>query len=344
MRLSSLDVDRYLAEKPMAITMPGLEELRGHIIARITAFDAAPRAFLDTLAETMAARATPQRGRPAGNAVSSSGVIPIRGTISQHSQGDMSSFLFGGATTEDIASELDTMLADDSISKIVLDIDSPGGVSYGVTELANKILASRGTKPIVAVANSLAASAAYWIGSAADSFYASPGALVGSIGVYAMHQDISKMAEDAGVKTTFISAGKHKVDGNQFEPLSDDARAAIQARVDDTYGMFIRDVANGRGVSEATVKTDFGEGDVFTAKRAKAAGMIDGILTLEEVLAKTFKAPTASGGMAAESVGAEGEPDEEEAPTEEIDSAGAERLARMRLKTFQHRASAANAV
>jgi ClpP class serine protease len=218
MRLSSLDVDRYLAEKPMAITMPGLEELRGHIIARITAFDAAPRAFLDTLAETMAARATPQRGRPASGAASSSASSPSAARSRSTRQGDMSGATVGGSATEDVAGALRAMLADDSINKIVLDIDSPGGSSYGVAELFNEIYGARGQKPIVAIANSLAASAAYWIGSAADRFLVTPGGLVGSIGVYSVHQDISKMAEKAGVKTTFISAGKHKVEGTSSSP------------------------------------------------------------------------------------------------------------------------------
>jgi signal peptide peptidase SppA len=305
MRLSDLAVDRFLAEKPLAITLAGLEELRAHITARAEAFDSAPRDFIENMAALMVAtRATPARGRPSSNASSSTGIIPIFGTISQHApeSGDLSANLFAASYTETISEQLDAFLADESVSKIVLNIDSPGGLTGGVSELANKIMAARGQKPIVAVANSLAASAAYWIGSAADQFFASPGATVGSIGVYAMHQDVSKMAEDAGVKTTFISAGKYKTGGNQFEPLDDATKSRIQQRVDDTYAMFVRDVARGRGVPEATVRGGFGEGDVLMAKRAKAEGMIDGVLTFDDVLSRTYKASPASEGVAAEDV------------------------------------------
>lgn len=287
-----LNIDRFLSDKPLAITAAGLEELRAHIEGRITIFRSDSRQLLETLA---AERAQPQTGRPRNGAASSTGVIPVRGTISQHAAGDLSSFLFGGATTEGIASDLDAMLADDSISKIVLDIDSPGGTSYGVTELANKIMSSRGTKPIIAVANSLAASAAYWIGAACDQFFVTPGGIVGSIGVYALHEDLSKALEQEGIKITLISAGKLKVDGHPSLPLDDETRQRIQDRVDEVYGQFIHDVARGRGVPESTVRNGYGEGDVLTAKNAKAAGMVDGVMTLDAVLAKTFSVAPATG-------------------------------------------------
>lgn len=358
MVLPNFNVDRFLSDKPLAITAAGLEELRAHIEGRISVFRADTRQLLETLA---AERAEPQRGRPRAGAASSTGVIPVRGTISQHAAGDLSSFLFGGATTEGIGADLDAMLADDSISKIVLDIDSPGGTSYGVSELANKIMSSRGTKPIIAVANSLAASAAYWLGASADQFFVTPGGMVGSIGVYAMHQDVSKALDDAGVKTTLISAGKYKTGGHPAVPLDDDTRQRVQERVDDVYAQFVHDVARGRGVSEATVRNGYGEGDVLTAKKAKAEGMVDGIMTLDAVMSKTFSLSLQSAGTAATFSAssavtvyrdtppappqAEPEPDEpdvEEDPEDEEDDETAEgqaRLDRFRLKAFQARAA-----
>lgn len=355
---AQFNVDRFLSEKPLAITASGLEELRAHIEGRIAVFRSDSRQLLETLA---AERAQPQPGRPRNGAASSTGVIRIRGTISQHAAGDLSSFLFGGATTEGIGADLDAMLADDSISKIVLDIDSPGGTSYGVSELANKIMSSRGTKPIIAVANSLAASAAYWIGAACDQFFVTPGGVVGSIGVYAVHQDVSKALEDEGVKVTLISAGKHKVDGHPALPLDDETRQRVQDRVDEVYGQFVHDVARGRGVSEATVRNGYGEGDVLTAKKAKAEGMVDGIMTLDQVLAKTFSlAPpagmaatygTANGTFAVSAVtlvpdAAPAEPDTEdpEGPNEDDEpTEDAEAVARAARFRFRARAAAAGA-
>jgi len=318
--LAELSVDRFLSDKPLALTVAGLEELRGHIMARLGAFDSAPRDFLAAIATEARAASAGRDSRPRGSAV---GVIQVRGTISQHSNGDLSSFLFGGATTEGIAASLREFLADDSISKIVLDIDSPGGSTYGVAELAAEIYKARGQKPIVAVANSIAASAAYWIGASADEFYVTPGGIVGSIGVYAVHQDVSKMAENEGVKTTLISAGKFKTTGNQWEPLDEEAHARIQSRVNDAYAAFIADVARGRGVTEAKVRNGFGEGDAVTAKAAKAEGMVDGIATLDQVIAR----PIASRGRANEQA-AEVLDDAEPKADEE----GQHRLALLRLE------------
>ncbi len=335
MGLATFDFEKFLAGKPLAITEAGLEELRLHVMARLAMFDAGPSSTLELMVAQAAER---QASRPK----SATGVISIRGTISQHASGDLSSMMAGGTATEDVSDALKAMLADDSISKIVLDIDSPGGSSYGVSELANEIYQSRGKKPIIAVANSLAASAAYWIGSAADQFYVTPGGIVGSIGVYAMHQDVSKMAENLGVKTTFIKAGKYKTLGNQFEPLSDEAIGRVQERVDYVYDQFINDVAQGRGVAASVVRAGFGEGDVLTAKRAKAEGMVDGVMTLEQVLARPFR-NVANGGARAEGdeLGTEAE---DELPAPQTDVADEERRARMRRLAFQARATAAGAV
>ncbi len=335
--LSDFDIDKFLAGKPLAITVAGLEELRAHVLARLMMFDAQPSATL----EAMVAAAT-ERSAQSSKTNGATGIIPIRGTISQHAKGDISGFAVGGAATDEIAAALDTLLADDAVSKIILDIDSPGGTSYGVTELAQKIYDSRGQKPIIAVANSLAASAAYWIGASADRFYITPGGIVGSIGVYAIHQDVSKMAEDLGVKTTLISAGKYKTLGNQFEPLNEEALAHIQARVDDVYGQFLADVARGRGVAASVVRGGYGEGDVLTAKAAKAEGMVDGVMTFDAVVARTFRIAPSGAGVRAEIETPDLEADNE-TPTPQEDEEANERLARMRLRSFQARA-AANAV
>ena len=93
------------------------------------------------------------------------------------------------------------------------------------------------------------------------------------------------MAEKAGVKVTMISAGKFKTEGNEFEPLSDEARAAIQKRVDGYYSSFTGAVAKGRGVTPSAVRGGFGEGRVVGANEAVSLGMADRIGTLESTLA-----------------------------------------------------------
>jgi ClpP class serine protease len=157
-------------------------------------------------------------------AVQSSGgiaVLPLYGVVTQ--RGNMVDDVSGpGSTsTQQFSVALRQLLADDTVGQILIDIDSPGGSVYGVAELADEIQSARSQKPIVAVANSLAASAAYWIGCSANEFYVTPGGEVGSIGVWQAHQDYSRALDEAGVKTTLISAGKFKVEGNPYSPLDD---------------------------------------------------------------------------------------------------------------------------
>ena len=211
-------------------------------------------------------------------------VLPIFGTIAHraHMVEDVSGP--GGTSTEKFTLAFRRAVADPEIGHIVLDVDSPGGSVEGVPELAAEIFKARGEKPITAVANALAASAAYWIASAADELVVTPSGEVGSIGVFAAHEDLSEHLEAAGIKITLISAGKHKTETSPFAPLSDEAREAIQHRVDDYYGMFIRDVARQRGVSPKDVRGGFGQGRVVGAREAVAEGMADRVATLDDVL------------------------------------------------------------
>ena len=213
-------------------------------------------------------------------------VLPLYGVVTQ--RGNMVDDISGpGSTsTQQFTSVLRQMLTDDTVGQILIDIDSPGGSVYGVSELASEIVKARAQKPVIAVANSLAASAAYWIGCSASEFYVTPGGEVGSIGVWQAHFDYSKALEEEGVKPTLISAGKFKVEGNPYVPLDEQAQAFMQSRVDDYYNAFVEAVAVGRGVSISDVRDGMGEGRVLGADAALAMNMIDGISTFDEVLAK----------------------------------------------------------
>lgn len=177
-----------------------------------------------------------------------------------------------------------TALADDHIGGVVIDVDSPGGSVYGVLELADEIFRARARKPIFAVANSLAASGAYWIASAASETFVTPGGEVGGIGVYDIHTDLSKGLEKAGVETTLIAAGRYKIEGNPFQPLSTSGRSAMQARVDGYYYAFVAAVAKQRNVPDSAVRNGMGQGRVINAERAKGESMADGVATFDEVL------------------------------------------------------------
>ncbi len=98
-----------------------------------------------------------------------------------------------------------------------------------------------------------------------------------------------------GVKTTLISAGKFKVDGNPFEPLSDTARAKMQSDVDEIHTQFVDSVALGRGVASKKVLKDFGEGTMVMSKAAKSAGMVDRIATMDQTIVRLLKAQNRAG-------------------------------------------------
>lgn len=217
----------------------------------------------------------------AGGAVA---VIPIHGVIIP--RGTMFSDISGATSVDALSAQLRAAMQAEEVETIVLDVDSPGGNAAGVTEFAREIMKARAKKPIVAVAQYTMASAAYWLASAATEIVASPSASVGSVGVYTIHDDLSKALEEFGIKRTYIAAGKFKVDGNETEPLSESALEHLTKRVNDTYSRFVSDISSGRGVSKDVVKSDFGQGRTFSADDALAAKMIDKIATLDETIAR----------------------------------------------------------
>jgi signal peptide peptidase SppA len=211
-------------------------------------------------------------------------VIPIHGVIEQRPSLWTEYGL--GSSTEVIGDRLEAAMADSAVKAIVLDVDSPGGTVPGVEELADRIFEASHEKPIVAVANSLMASAAYWIGSSAGRIVAAPGSDLGSIGVYMAHIDISQALANEGVKVTIIKAGKFKAEGNPYEPLPQAAAENWQGEVDSIYSDFLASVARGRGVSVATVRSEYGQGRTMLADAAVKNKMADRVATLSSVVAE----------------------------------------------------------
>jgi ClpP class serine protease len=152
-----------------------------------------------------------------------------------------------------------------------------------VFDLADRIYAARGKKPIWAVANEDAFSAAYAIAAATERLYVSRTAGVGSVGVIAVHLDQSQAEAEAGLAYTAIYAGARKNDLSPHAPLSDPARLLLQQEVDRVYGLFVNTVARMRRLSpEAVVATEAG---IYMSEQAIAAGLADRNGTLETALA-----------------------------------------------------------
>lgn len=224
-------------------------------------------------------------------------VLPLYGTIVQRA-GMMTEWC-GGTSTQQFTAAFRNAMADNSVGGILIDVDSPGGSVYGVPELADEIYQSRGQKPIIAIANSLSASAAYWLGTAADEMYCTPGGETGSIGVWGAHEDYSKYLDEMGVKTTLISAGKFKVEGNPYEQLSDEARSFQQKRVDEYYAMFTKAVARQRGVPVGQVRDGMGQGRVLGPQDCQNEKMIDDIMTFDDAIKRLSKKMRSGGNSAA---------------------------------------------
>jgi len=209
-------------------------------------------------------------------------ILSLHGIISQRM--NMFGRFSGGTSTEEFAKTFQKAMADAAVKAVVLDVNSPGGQVHGTAELANVIYNARGAKPIVAVANTQMCSGAYWIASSADRVVASPSSDVGSIGVIFVHTEISKLDAVAGRTRTLVSAGKYKTVGNDVEPLSDAARAKLQEWVSGTYELFLTAVARNRGTTAERVRHGYGEGDSLLADDALAAGLVDRVASLAEVV------------------------------------------------------------
>lgn len=212
-------------------------------------------------------------------------VVPLQGVIAQRM--NLFSAISGGTSSQLFAQAVRMAAEDPMVDAIVLSIDSPGGTVAGTPEAAAAVRAAREVKPVASWTDNQMASAAYWIGSAANEVYISSGVTtVGSIGVVATHKDISGAEAQRGVKTTEIVAGKYKRIASNYEPLSDAGKASIQEYVNYLYSVFVGQVAENRGASIEKVLTKMADGRAFTGSQAVDAGLADGVATLDEVMAK----------------------------------------------------------
>ncbi|HDR9100691.1 S49 family peptidase (plasmid) [Burkholderia vietnamiensis] len=177
-----------------------------------------------------------------------------------------------------LSSAFNAMLGNSQIAHIVLDVNSPGGSVNGAFDFADEIFNARGRKPITAIVDESAYSAAYAIASAADEIIVPRTGGVGSIGVVAAHLDRSEANERQGIKVNYVYAGARKIDGNPNAPLSDEAHAELKAEVDRIYGLFVETVARNRGLS-------------VDAVRGTEAGVFRGPAAIDHRLADRVQAP-----------------------------------------------------
>ena len=261
---------------PLAIHRPKLDVILSVLGSRVGLTDlAAPVGY------TPAPRApTPANGKVA--------VIPIHGTLVRRTSGLEAES--GLASYTAIAAQLDAALTSPEVAAILLDVDSPGGESGGVFDLADRIRATAQVKPVWAVANDAAFSAAYALASAASRVFVSRTGGVGSIGVIAMHVDQSVKDANDGVRYTAVFAGERKNDLNPHEPISDAAHAVLQAEVDRVYDIFVETVARHRGLDADAVRAT--EAGLFFGPDAVTAGLADAVGGFDDALVQLTQSPS----------------------------------------------------
>lgn len=202
--------------------------------------------------------------------------IPIHGVIARRASMVNGMSQPQGTSIEQLRASLDAALADDQVETILLDIDSPGGSVDGLDTMAQEIREARGTKRIVALADGMMASAAYYLGAQAHEVFATNGTEVGSIGVVAVIDDVSRAFQNQGIDTTVVRSAPAKGIGVQGAPVDRADVAVIQEEVDAFAELFVEAVAAGRGISLDKARA-WADGRVHLAGEAEQLGLIDGV-------------------------------------------------------------------
>ena len=206
--------------------------------------------------------------------VGGAAVIPICGTLVQKT-GTLRPY--SGMTGYDgIRVNLTMALDDPNVDAIVLDIDSPGGEVAGCFDLVDAIYRARGVKPIWAILNEMACSAAYAIASAADRITVPRTGVTGSIGVILMHVEWSRALAANGVTVTIIQYGDRKSDGADSKPLDDSALTRFQSDIDTMGDLFVATVARNRGLDAAAVRDQ--QAMTYLGQSGVAAGLADAVM------------------------------------------------------------------
>jgi signal peptide peptidase SppA len=203
-------------------------------------------------------------------------IVPIRGVL-VHTR---TWWAWEETAYSEIAQTLVAALDDPEVKAIALHVNSPGGEVAGCFDLAEAIYRVRGEKPIWAILDEYAFSAAYALASAADKIIVPRTGGSGSIGVITMHIDVTQMLEKFGVKVTTIQFGSRKSDSYPTTPLSDGARERFQADVDAMGEMFVDMVARNRGLAASKVRAT--QAGCFLGATGVAEGLADEVLSPDE--------------------------------------------------------------
>lgn len=202
----------------------------------------------------------------------STAVIPVHGVLLHRTDWHWPGYITG---YDFITALIERAEGDDSVERIVLDMNSGGGHVAGAFEAADFI--KNCTKPTLAVVDNACYSACYLLASACDRIVLPETGGVGSIGVITLHMDWSKAFDDFGVKVTLLYAGDYKADGNPYEELSEGARERILQRIEQSYDLFVRTVAENRSMDASKVRDT--QAGLFQGSAGVLSGLADAVVS-----------------------------------------------------------------
>lgn len=206
-------------------------------------------------------------------------VVPVSGPIFRYA--NLMTAVSGATSTQVLATDIQAALDDPGVKAIVLDIDSPGGEATGINELADLIYQARSKKPIKAYASGTAASAAYWIASAADEVVVDDTAQLGSVGVVL---SLSQREDRPGEKNYEIVSSN--APNKRPDPETKSGLSQLQTRTDELANVFLNKVARNRNIPRHQVNDRFRQGGIATGAMAVKAGMADRLGSLEGLIAE----------------------------------------------------------
>ena len=248
--------------------------------------DARARAMEDDDKEPGKAGPVPEPEGVTENRASTVGkvrIVPVMGVVAPRASMVNGISQPMGTSSDRVAADIAAAAEDPAVAGILLHLDSPGGEVAGTERVVQAVREARKAKPVHAYTAGMAASAAYWIAAAADRVTAARSAMVGSIGVFAVRDDSSKVLAQRGVTRHVIRSGKYKGSGVEGTPISDADRAKWQGEVDAIHSIFAGDVAAFRSLTPDQIAA-VADGRVFTGQDAVALRLVDGVGGISQAL------------------------------------------------------------
>ncbi|MBK7940091.1 MAG: signal peptide peptidase SppA, partial [Lewinellaceae bacterium] len=212
-------------------------------------------------------------------------VVYAEGTIRDGDRGEA-----GDIHDVEYVKMLRAIRKDDAVKAVVLRVNSPGGSVLASENILREImLCKKAGKPVIVSMGDLAASGGYYIACQADSIFAEPGTITGSIGVFGMVPLLQKtMKENLGITYDTVRTGKYSAFGTPFYDFSPEESAIIQTRVEAIYEDFLKKVAEGRHMTRDQVH-EIAQGRVWPGSKAKEIGLVDDLGGLDRAIASAAK-------------------------------------------------------